>query len=1094
MEIKTKISKNLLPLDFHLHKCLVNTLCKVNFPKSLSSQIMDSSSSKMIIILDISGSMGQLVPKLIQDIIPSLLEDLYQNDPNYSIDLVTFGDDANLYKGNANEIKSHKEIKANGRTFMAKALDLLYSEMEKEVSSVKNYRILSLSDGDLWDQERTVDISTKIKNLCIAEKLNVNSQAIRLYTSSTEPDTRGLSSMVQLSTKGGQLLNDIDCKKLNNKEIADFICNMFRDDGICTNIFLKNKKGEKIFQQETWMEKSEKINIFLGDNTFWINFDDKEIKDVDIIKYIQDNFEIDFGKKNGEIKAEIKCSFGKNIELNNFQEIIKDKIDFYLRKLKILKVVNTEESLKEIDSIINFFTSLEESLSLVNEANSTLPVSEKAKNFKLIERTQRIKLMIQKRKSSISNIMKSIKNDDKVNQLNSKQQAEYLRSIDLTDKTGKGLAKRAFAEGTEFDETIRQEIKQIHDHFNELSEVNVSILHESFYSTCNTLDGIKAVCQLYEDSLKDGTLEEITANDILKLINIVGVSAFAEIGNYPDPMTYRLNKLYPSSFISISDILIVHELTQGQSLTEIGNKENKINTAIPYFEDEKILKFLLKYSPKLLEYSASVGMRRILADVPYTNEYTTLSGIWKLISMIIQDKSKKEIYSKVFVTLVNNYLITSGDHFLYVLDLLDKQKEKDKDGLSIYIAYNGITNMVAPLLLYQKSHSGKEAEEMVQRIIRATYQYEANQYIRKIIKKQGNDQEIFIKNFLNELLNINISENKIKPTEYFEENLTEPSFYENYSINEAKLDELYKKMWWIDFIVITPLLLKTAISTDPVEEFKKIEINEIDENTFKEKVGINFDMKLFKLFCVVQSFLQHEKADRCDNKLKIMKILDLGNFEKADRYVKDYVKKIFNEQYQEELKEKAKQELLIITNELVEKLIQEKEYNSFITLLKEGITKGVISYKINDPNSSGFIEFYDALVKTEVPPLRDEKLYVLITGYDFYNKEEIIFNKGNFWKNKKAFMAKNILSQEIWEKIMEKGGKATHIYRALENRQGHSNEKVSYWAMGYKDIEEFKSTVSKETFDDYVKEHQNCCGFFEGKYCIMRRKDRKKGK
>ena len=37
--------------------------------------------------------------------------------------------------------------------------------------------------------------------------------------------------------------------------------------------------------------------------------------------------------------------------------------------------------------------------------------------------------------------MKAIKNDDKVNQLNSKQQAEYLRSIDINDKTGKILLR-----------------------------------------------------------------------------------------------------------------------------------------------------------------------------------------------------------------------------------------------------------------------------------------------------------------------------------------------------------------------------------------------------------------------------------------------------------------------------------------------------------------------------------------------------------------------------------------------------------------------------------------------------------------------------
>ena len=54
--------------------------------------------------------------------------------------------------------------------------------------------------------------------------------------------------------------------------------------------------------------------------------------------------------------------------------------------------------------------------------------------------------------------------------------------------------------------------------------------------------------------------------------------------------------------------------------------------------------------------------------------------------------------------------------------------------------------------------------------------------------------------------------------------------------------------------------------------------------------------------------------------------------------------------------------------------------------------------------------------------------------------------------------------------------KRRHVYRELENRQGHSNDKPSYWALGYKSIEEMFNTISKVEIEEYKKVHSQCCG------------------
>lgn len=58
--------------------------------------------------------------------------------------------------------------------------------------------------------------------------------------------------------------------------------------------------------------------------------------------------------KNGK-KISLKANLKGNITLNNFQNIISEKIDFYMKKLKVLKVLNSQDSLEEMDKIIDFF-------------------------------------------------------------------------------------------------------------------------------------------------------------------------------------------------------------------------------------------------------------------------------------------------------------------------------------------------------------------------------------------------------------------------------------------------------------------------------------------------------------------------------------------------------------------------------------------------------------------------------------------------------------------------------------------------------------------------------------------------------------------
>ena len=1072
-------------LELELHKCFENYLGKINIPEQTTKKSGSSSNASsdnaptFVIILDISGSMGNQVPRMVNTIIPEILNNINGTSSLYTMTLITFcsQNEVDVYTGDASYI-SKLNIYAKGCTYMSYAIDKLNELITNNNITNKIIRLLSISDGELHDQDQTMKSAEKLKALLQSKNIVVNSQAIRLKTGYGEPDTRGLSSMVQLSTIGQQMLIDIDCNNPNEK-IIDDIKNLFINDGLGESAELKS--DENILQEEPWLPKLNKIYLFPGVNSFWI-YTNKSKND--ICDEIEKKLKICYSNGNEE---KIKCVLKDELSEINYQELIKDKIDFYFKQLKVLKVVNTEESLAKMDKIISFFNNLEESIFAKNAQMKN------ASNLKLYERAQVLKMVIKRRQTSLANKMREIRNDDKINTLNSKQQAEYLRNLQINDKTGKSLAKRAIEGGIDFDETARKEVVEIYNHRNELNDVDESKLTNSFYSVCNTLDGIKAVCKLYEDAKKDNIFEEITANDILKIINIVGVAGYNEIGNFPDPMTYRIKTLYPGTFVSLSDILTAYELTGGQQLKEIGS-DNEINISVPYFEDEKIQKFLMKYAPKLLEYHASVSMRRILVDILYTNEYTILAALYGLVPIILKDK--KEINIQIFVQLTKSYLIAAGNHFAYVLDLLEEQKEMDKDGLSLYIANNGITNMVSPILLYLKTHSGKNAEEMIKRIVRATFQFEIYQFTRKNIRAQKTDDpEKYVKETLINLLNIDIEKNKTKVPELFEEIPKEVQFYDKYEINDTKFNEIMNKIFWADYITIIPLFIKVSLAQDYISEFKNIEIDNITEEIKRERLGINFDSKLFKLYCIVQAYLQHEQAQRSDTKLKKMKIIDLGIQENAENLVKNFIKSVFKEKYELDLKERAKKEKELIIADLVQQLVNSKDINTYNSLLKDGITKGVVSYKLTDHGSAGFMDIINLISDASKDiPLRKLKIDILITGKD--ENGEIIWNESKSLRSlKNYYPLKNVLTKLEWDDIMKKLTKrGLHIYRNTPNRQGHSNDLPSYWGLGFNTVFEMKENISEVEYENYVDKHYNCCGFYNGEYCVMRRCDKRKGK
>ena len=1032
MEIEEEIPE----YKMNIHKAKVGYVAEL-FVKEMQNQ-SKLNDIELIMIVDRSGSMGQWYTKIFQKVMPLLLDKI--NYPqNKKVHFITFDSEIENRKITKEEFINAKNEKARGCTYMQG----VFAELEKIITNPNlSYRILTLSDGELHDSQQTSNKASEFYNK-IKGKYNINSQAIRFFSSNyANPDTLGLASVIQLNTIKETTLLDINARD-EETSIADRLGKLFINDGLGNKVVLNSDKIN--LKSAPWEVKSNQIVLAPGRNVFWLD---------DISQF---NVQV-----NDEKPVKVTITNGEDINLENYGTILADKIKVFMMKLKILKILENEKAKEEIETMVKYFKEFEDTLDKVNQEELVL------KDGKMNSRIQYIKKLINQRKGLISNQMEAIKNQEKLNELNSQQKADYLRNVDNT-KLGKNLAKRAVDSGLDFTEKIKEEILEMKKHLNEISQIDDSNDPISFYSTSSTLEGIKSLCALDEDPV----FGELSATDFLELINIVGIAALGNIGDFVDPLLYLTKNVYPGCYISVSDIVTAEGIAKNQQKKLVVPGINQeINNCIPVFTNEKVYKFLRTYAPTILELTAGIGMRRVLADIPKTFESTILAGLWKIIG-IVKGSEKLEVNAKSLLELIKTMVIVAGNHNEDVLQTIHEQFEKKENKkLGLYLNGYGLFQLLP--VLYKIASQNILSKELLQKFMRSIYRFEVYKIIRKNIRnnKTDKEQKDYIEKTMNEALGIDFEKYGTKLPEMFEKKVN-PEFYDQYIINKEVINGFKKQLGWIENIPYAYLLFQTAHKQDAINEIKNMP--EFTLEMKKDYLGINYDFDKFIIFNVVQSLFFREKIDRENENDKVMKIIDSNDEVEVDKFLKEKTKFIYASKYNMENQKQIKLEMELITKELVDKLINTQNIEEFNNLMRNGITKGYLTHIIKDESTKGYNDLKNILLDEKVEvPLRFEKIRAILSAID--EKGEVLWNKGNAVRNKRnhyqKFIEKN--KPELWAQINEVN--ITHKYREKENRQGHSNNKQSYWAIGFDTLDQFYKKSDKDTVDKYKKVHTNCCG------------------
>jgi len=1020
-------------------KSLFETLSEALFGKKQESKTFSNSGVETIIVLDVSGSMSSYIKKIITHYIPNTLDKLGYGDQK--ITLVTFSDNAKVYKMNSMDFRMSK-IQSEGGTRMFGSIAHLRSIITS--SPCKKIRILTITDGDIVDQLETLNSATELAKY-VKDNYSIHSSAIRLFTSSQQPDTRAMTGMLQLNNIGDSKLLDFRCTSNDNDFVDIFSTGLL--DNLGTNISLTS--STPIFMTDPWKTPTSSINLFEGDNTFWISSTD----DLSI--------ELTYNDKNiGSVVINKK----EQLDFNSFETVLKEKIDFYIKRLKVLKVLDMGDSKDEINEIVKYFSQLEKIFAMNDKSEVDLSIDTSIKS-----RVKFLKKYAFRQSKSIVQVLSSIANQDKVSQLNSAQQASYLKST-TASSNAINLAKIAMKQGFDFDEKSIKEVKDMKLHLDELKDIDDSDHARSFYSMETTLGGIKELC-----SLDDETLNNLGALEILQVLNIVGLPCQAVVGDFPDPKTYHITDLMLGTCISISDIMSSKQV--GNDIIEPYSKKKIINS-IPFYDDDRIQQFLMKYAPNLLEYTAGLGMRGIIANVPNTYKYTIVDGLWWMIREL-QD-NQIEVNAKLFVKYVHTYNTAVDTLFDYVPNLIKEMSDEDKkNNLSIYLANNGITNMLGPLIRIQ---SDPEKMKFIPEILRALYTFEYYQVLRKFYRSDS-DGYIKRKQMLDDLVGIDYSKYSAKLPELFESQKV-PEMHGEYHINRTIYNDVNKRIYWLDYLCLAPKMISLALKND-VNSLMKLKSFKGNNTVLEKELDISYGMEKFKLFCMYQGLMYDTLAARYDEAISKMKIEDSKREDIVDYIMSEYIKKQYYSNYQSELAKQGKIEIEVLTKTLVDSLVAVGSLDEFKNLLSNGINKNHVSVAISDTYKPGFEELKAKIFDPSVAcPERSSKVRVLVMGQD---NGTIVYNKGNTLRmplpNLEQLYKNAGLINDWYYIKSDYVEKSIHLYRSTDkpNRHTHCNPKPSYWAYGYKNLGSYFATISKAEQDEYCKVHTNCCGIWDGK-------------
>jgi len=648
----------------------------------------------------------------------------------------------------------------------------------------------------------------------------------------------------------------------------------------------------------------------------------------------------------------------------------------------------------------------------------------------------RIKTLVRRSTSLQKNILTRIQtllNVTNVDKLNSQQQASFLRSLDSDQASGRRLARRHADAGVEdiksdFIRTIRDMIKK----FDSGRRDNIGKDQDaSFYSMLTTHDIISE--SLEEFKKNPNSLDDLELTALLQCIGAVGVCFTARTGDFPDPWSFRVDRVWFGVYLAQPDLWAAMDAANraGQSgLKPPGFSTKDVITGVdPLLRGESgITKLYLKSG--LDRFHASIAMRKVVALVPYDTIALKAAVCFQMIQQVIEQPTELGIKETLNSVDTLKYLIRSNDEFYKSLfgTMLDNPTNP--------AYWTGDLNVTNVIKVVAWSLIGSPDFTSIGELVYNMFSTDLFYRIRGRFQTHDIKERAPV---IHDLLDIDFKVRGTKPTPLGEPEPQNPEYYNKYDSGRVQS----RVLEWIRFDNLSKIWTRFGEFLSCMAKYGS-DIGKWLHHLKTQLFFAMFDQERVTADALASLSVVHQDG-RIDLATRTMRNNGTPNV-----FISTMVRGIYFAEYNRELGIKCANEEARRIELTIEALLWSCDLQEYIRILNR---------QIPERDSAIYQRFVDALVVSDQVPLMYEKIWILIFGRttDFDPKDDIvgfrsdpakiIWNRGNICKALELKVFERILSNagvlgvnEIRE-VYRRLGYLPHVYREsnIPNRHGHSN-------------------------------------------------------
>ncbi len=397
---------------FYPSKAVDETVIKLQIPKTMKEQL---NKSEFILILDISGSMGNYANDIIRKVMPKVF-DLLKYPENKKFYFIGFESYVHYYEMTKNDFL-YSTITGSGGTSMQNVPSKLEEILEK-LTTYSNINLLTLSDGIIEDQRETQNNAESLFRKLNGLYNNINSKAI-LFKSSTyaNPDTLALCSLLQFNSLENSNEKNLTTfspnynqnQQLNDNEVNDFA-------NLIASLFPNSLSEWEIYsiKENLRIEPKGKtfknLKLTAGKHTVFVDNVYDNLNDIVTLCSSQSK-SIDLINK-GEVTQ------------NNLHKVYDQVFENIINQVVENRVLNTKESNNKIDNYIKYVENLENNTKgNKNRKRYVSRVLNEIKNEKNIDniKGEQLKIFIQERKNKCREQLQKIIQFESKNKRNKKK-------------------------------------------------------------------------------------------------------------------------------------------------------------------------------------------------------------------------------------------------------------------------------------------------------------------------------------------------------------------------------------------------------------------------------------------------------------------------------------------------------------------------------------------------------------------------------------------------------------------------------------------------------------------------------------------------